>query len=431
MVWGDKTPRQLALVVMAVVASVSLIGGCSSKASPDVGDMEQPQPKPTVEATAKASPDVGNGKQPQPKPTVEATPSLPSPGFSGRLSPSLYSEYFSTNQQIIEGLYSQTIDLRDVEAVFWTVFSHLPDEVVVYPSENYYYFKLFVDGRQIWGNIRLAAGRRELGQLSFAYFPFDEFSYDTGRKASRAKVFTAEDGVKVAEIDHFTYTVSYKKKTVKFNLLRLPQEPPRLFELGEREVFVERTFDESGYQFFLIFNEVRNYLFWVLNEEAEVPDILDPIGENGDVVRGRRSGFVFWEDYWHQDRKVLASIRQQSVRRNDYFDGPFDQLADNYADETRISEYIVKASPTLEGRIDKFGYFTDPGSTMRVALSTYFTHFYESQALEHIAAAKKSRDIYEYLARRGAIQSTPPATTPAPTATPQAATPTPKAEESQ
>ena len=40
-------------------------------------------------------------------------------------------------------------------------------------------------------------------------------------------------------------------------------------------------------------------------------------------------------------RKILAAIRGQSAVRNDYYDGPFDQLADNYVDEIPISEYII------------------------------------------------------------------------------------------
>jgi hypothetical protein len=59
-------------------------------------------------------------------------------------------------------------------------------------------------------------------------------------------------------------------------------------------VFVQRTFDKSGYQFFLLFNEKSNYLFWVLNEEPGVPDVLEPAGE--DLLVGRRSGFAFWVD---------------------------------------------------------------------------------------------------------------------------------------
>lgn len=317
--------------------------------------------------------------------------------------------YFSLNQHWIEGYHNNPdeVNLEDPDSVFWHVFSRLPDQVKVYPSENYFYYMLHLNGRTFWGNIRLAAGHRELGELSFAYFEFDEFAYASSSKFTRSKVFTADDGVELVEIDHFTYIVNYRDKSVTFNMHRLPQNPPRLFGLKANEVFVERTFDESGYQFFLMFNEAKNYFFWVLNEEEGVPDILDPVGISGDIFRGRRSGFVFWED--DLGRKILATIRQQSITRNDYFDGPFDQLADNYAEEVNIREYMIKASPGLEGRIDQYGYFTDPGSTMRVALSTYGTHYYLQQALDFIDAAKAAEDTYQHISRRGA-SATPPAT---------------------
>ncbi len=59
------------------------------------------------------------------------------------------------NQQFVEGVNAQAIDLEDSDAVFRIVFHSLPAEVTVYPSENYYYFILYTDGNQIWGNIRL------------------------------------------------------------------------------------------------------------------------------------------------------------------------------------------------------------------------------------------------------------------------------------
>ncbi|MBT4511683.1 MAG: hypothetical protein HOC20_05685, partial [Chloroflexi bacterium] len=62
--------------------------------------------------------------------------------------------------------------------------------------------------------------------------------------------------------------------------------------------------------------------------------------------------------------------------------------------------------PGLEGRIDQYGYFTDPGSSMRVALSTYGTHYYQQQALDFVAAAKASTDTYQYISRRGAMTTT-------------------------
>jgi len=309
--------------------------------------------------------------------------------------------YLNTNQQWIEGLYDEELDLRDVDAVFWRVFSGLPNLVTVYPSENYYYFKLYIDDREIWGNIRIAAGYRERGVISFAYFEFDEFALIYEEKFSRSKLYGAEEGVAVEELDGFTYAVSYQDKTVTFLLHQIPQEPPRFFDLGENEVFVERTFDESGYQFFLIFNEQKNYFLWVLNEENDVPDILDPVGDTDDIVVGRRSGFAFWVDSAHENRKILTTIRQLSVRRNDYYDGPFDQLADNYVDEVHISDYMIKALPALKDRIDEYGYYTDTERPMRVAISPYSTYYTHNEIVQFIAAAKVSGDPYQYISRRG------------------------------
>ena len=175
--------------------------------------------------------------------------------------------YMLFNQRLVEGLYHTDIDLEDVDDVFWFVFSRLPDEVTVYPSENYYYYIMYVNGQQLWGNMRLPAGRRERGVLSFAYFEFIEYPNVPGAGFSRAKYFTEADGLRIEEVDPFTWIVHYNRKSVTFHLHKLVQKPPKLFSLGEDEVFVERTFDESGYQFFLIFNEKRNYFIWVLNEE--------------------------------------------------------------------------------------------------------------------------------------------------------------------
>jgi hypothetical protein len=297
-------------------------------------------------------------------------------------------------------LYTDAVNLDDVDDVFWYIFSRLPDQVTVYPSENYFYYILNVQGHQLWGNIRLPAGRRDLGVLSFAYFEFVEFPSVAGTGFSRAKYYTDADGLTIKKIDNFTYVVRYNQRSVTFNLHKLVQEPPKLFPLGKDERFIERTFDESGYQFFLLFNEKKNYLFWVLNEEEKFPDELDSLAE--DVVVGRRSGFAFWVDKAHKGRKVLALIRSISVTRNDYYDGPFDQLADNYVDQTNVAEYMQRALPGLRGRIDKYGYHLDSERSTRVALSNYGTYFTQAEILAFIQSAKASEDPYHYISRSGA-----------------------------
>jgi hypothetical protein len=171
--------------------------------------------------------------------------------------------------------------------------------------------------------------------------------------------------------------------------------------LDADETFIQRTFDESGYQFSLIFNERGNYFTWVLNEDETIRDILEPIGQVENLLFGRRSGFAFWIDTERGDRKVLAGIRRLNLQRNDYYDGPFDQLADNYADETGVSAYMIRAFPSLAGRIDKFGYYTDTERPLRVAISAYFVYSAQSDMIAFLAQIEADEDPLGLISRSG------------------------------
>jgi hypothetical protein len=309
-------------------------------------------------------------------------------------------------RHLLEGYCTEGVDLEDVDAYFWHIFSRLPDEVTIYPSENYFYFVDHVAGRQIWGNIRLPAGGNG-GVLSFGYSEFIEFPSGYGQHLSRSKYFTEGDGLVIRQgRDPFEWRVTYNKKTVTFHLHKLSQDPPRLFKLRTNEVFIERTFYESGLQFFLLFNTASNYFFWVLNEEERVPDTFTALDK--DVLVGRQTGFAFWVDGAPPPRKVLATIRKISVNRNDYYDGPFDQLADNYVDQTKISKWMERAIPSIKGRIDKYGYYTDVERPSRVALSCYGTYYTQADILEFVKKAKASPDSYHFISRGGDFQMTSP-----------------------
>ena len=75
------------------------------------------------------------------------------------------------NQGFIEALYSH-LNVEDIDAVFEYVFFQLPEEVYVYPTENYYYFSFYTNGGLYCGNIRLGAEDRDHGLLSFAYYNY-------------------------------------------------------------------------------------------------------------------------------------------------------------------------------------------------------------------------------------------------------------------
>jgi hypothetical protein len=298
-----------------------------------------------------------------------------------------------------EGYYKDDVDLEDVDGYFQHIFSRLPDEVTVYPSENYFYFIDHIGGRQIWGNIRLPASRRERGVIAFAYAEFSEFPNNATNYLSRSKYFAETNGVSMKSTDPFTWAVSYRKKSVTFHLHKLSTDPPKSFALKTNEAFIERTFDESGIQFFLLFNTTGNYFFWVLNEEEIVPDEFIQLEK--DILVGRRTGFAFWIDPEKRPRKVLAAVRKTSVTRNDYYDGPFDQLADNYVDQNKISMWMERAFPSLKGRIDKYGYYTDLERPSRVALSCYGNYDTPAEVIDFVKRAKAASDAYQFISRAG------------------------------
>ncbi len=373
-----NSPRWLGFVGLVLIGAVGLAACGDDPADPVAVSSEQSQ----TSADADTAPD----------PASSASPSLRSPD----------DPYLTFNQLLVEGFTSEAIDLSSPETLFSFVFAGLPDEVTGYPSENYYYFILYVGGMQVWGNIRLPAGQREDGLLSFGYFEFLEFPVLGERGISGAKLFSEEDGVIVMEQDRFTYSVDFQDKRVLFHFLELDQSQPAALFLAPGERFVERTFDESGYQSYLVFNEIDDYFFWVLNEEEGQPDRFEAPAAN--LLIGKRSGFAFWVD--ERGRKILAGIRQLNIRRNDYYDGPFDQLADNYAAEVGISELIQRAFPSLEGQIDTYGYYIDRTPSVRVALSTYRQYVSTSDITQFVAALAAVDDPYAVISRGGR----PPAT---------------------
>jgi hypothetical protein len=264
----------------------------------------------------------------------------------------------STNEQFINDITKARVDLNDAKSVWWLVFSQLPGEVNVYPTENYYYFKFFEGGREIWGNIRLDVDMRRNKEISFAYFsvlnraerPFNSQSFTNHVN------FTEEDGVKLQEIGPLTYSITYLNKTVVFHLHDVPQDLPEGLRLREGEEFVSRIFDESGFQLALLFDGQNPAFRFVLDETAPLPDTLEQVEDR--LLVGRRSGFAFYEDK-ELDRKVLIGVDYKNITVNNYYDGPFDQLADNFVTDDTFRNYVTRVFPSLEGKINQRGVFLD------------------------------------------------------------------------
>lgn len=299
---------------------------------------------------------------------------------------------FLANEKFIEGL-SNKLNLYDTDEVFRHVFSKLDDEVSIYPTENYYYYRFTTNGKEIWGTLNLPAHFQNFGSLGFSYI---EKGNDVNATALVGGVadYSSANGVEINKIDDFNYNVTFENKTVLFKLNELELGPPKKATLTSDEIFVEPTFDESGLGFYLLFNNATKHLFWVLNEQDYDNESFTSLGE--DLVIGDRTGFAFYLDE-ENNRKILVGVYGLNVLKNNWYDGPFDQLLDNYVftGQIEIQKYIEAHDPDLVGKINKYGgYYEEPG--MRVAIAPYTDYFFKDDLTSLLESCEDSKTRSEF-----------------------------------
>jgi hypothetical protein len=305
----------------------------------------------------------------------------------------------SFNQNYLEAIREEASDLTNPVPVFAYVFSHLPPTVRVYPTENYYYFTFYNGGQNIWGNIRLDAEDRDQGLVSFAYFgahgqPQQPEDLDF---SGSHKMLGPADGVRLVKEDTLRYKMTYGTKSVVFLLNDIPQTLPAGMPLTEAERFMARIFDESGFQLALVFDDEHQQFRFILDETAPLPDVLQRAED--DLFIGRLSGFVFWQD--QPQRKVLIGVNGSNIRRNNYFDGPFDQLADNFVTDNTLKDAMEAAYPYVRGRINARGTFVNEAGerlNTRLALTPYATYYSLAELKSFLEFCRRGKEPAETLA---------------------------------
>jgi hypothetical protein len=274
----------------------------------------------------------------------------------------------NTNQNYLEEAARQsTLDLKDPMAVFGFVLDSLPDRVKVYPTENYYYFGFMLNGVPYAGNIRLDASNRDDGKVSFGYYE----DYARWKKESPVtfRLLDQADGVRLEKVERFLYRLSYGQKSVLFELNDLTQAKPA--RLGPDEKFIGPICDESGVRFFLIFNARLKIFHYVLDESVALPDVLAPIERTDRILIGKRTGFAFYRDD-RLARKILIGVFLRNAELNTWFDGPFDQLPDNFIEGETLRDALIAVQPKLKGQIDRFGAW--PGGEERFMIAPYLMY---------------------------------------------------------
>jgi hypothetical protein len=310
--------------------------------------------------------------------------------FMSPTLPALAGEIKTNEAYLDDVLAPPAFDIKVIDEVFAYIFSTLGDEVKVYPTENYYYFKFMHEGVPYAGNFRLDIADRDQGIIHFAYF--SENNPYTEQEISEHRVYNAEFGVTVEKKDELVYAVTRNGRTVTFKLNDLRGVSPTESQIGSNEVYLGPVFDESGVQMFLLWNPELKMFLYVLDESV-ASDQYFQSSASSQIKIGYRSSFAYYSDRY-LDRWILVGVRAAETELNTYFDGPFDQLPDNFLKGNALGEALVALSPEVDGQIDRLGNSKD--LTGRMLVDPYI--LYEEEAdlalFDQCAAAAVDEETY-------------------------------------
>lgn len=273
-------------------------------------------------------------------------------------------------------------DFSNKEAMFSAVFALLPSTVTVYPTEGYFYFS--IPSSDLSGNIRFA--EIENGSASFGYFKISDV------RNSDSFTISKETGYDISyDKSNNTARIKHNGKTVIFNLPKQITTAPADMQLLSEEKYVAFIQDESALQFDLIYNSESNGFYYILHTNTLDASSLQNIGN--ELMLDERTGYVFKNDTLN--RNILVAISAQNILKNNYYDGPFDQVPPHLA----FRDLLYKVYPYtqyLRG-LDEHGNFYD-FEGQRVAISPYFNYYKEDgsdtlQFMEGECADKTDMDL--------------------------------------
>lgn len=270
------------------------------------------------------------------------------------------------NEAEIAAFARPPIDVADPRAMLRHILRSAGAEIVVYPSEGYYYFRVQNGPRLIAGNLRFDLMDAARGRLNFAYYSQAAFGEDP---VDHYSLLGPEDGIGLFTVSPFEYRLEFEDQVTRVIIHDAHEERAAPRPLAQGELYVGPVFDESGVRFHLIFDEAERAFFFVLNPTTPLADTLTPYPDLPLVHVGDRTGYVYFEDA-RRGRWILVGVARRNIAGNSQFDGPFDQLPDRFVDPDRMRELLELAYPHLVGQIGPRGVYLKPPH-MRAMVAPY------------------------------------------------------------
>ncbi len=317
---------------------------------------------------------------------LAATAAISAPG-AALSQPSKWPRLHTNEELMQEVLNRDGLNMNDYRSVLEFIMKSLPDEVKVWPTENYYYFWFYHNGIKYAGNLRLDVTEREKGRINFAYF--EDFTPWYINEDNNFFLLGPEDGVKVEKKGPLAYAVSFRGKTVLFRLNDLSKVKPPKGILLPTEQYIGPVFDEAGVGFHLVFNPKLKVFHFILDEQAPMGDRLLPTKISPRIELGQRTGFAYYRDKY-APRRILIGVFAGNSAVNNYFDGPFDQLPDNFIPDDRLRKAIEAVAPEMKGAIDRLG--NSPGGQTRFLIAPYM-HYEKVEELKLFADCAEERGM--------------------------------------
>lgn len=297
------------------------------------------------------------------------------------------------NEAEIAALGRAPVDTGDPFSVLRHILASAGNEIVVYPSEGYYYFRFQNGPRLVAGNLRFDLMDAARGQLNFAYYSDAAFGDDP---VDHYSLLGPEDGIGLQTVGPFEYRLEFEGRVTRVLIYDAREELAAPKPLAPDELYVGPVFDESGVRLHMIFDQTENAFFFALNDTAPPGDTFTAYPGLPQVHLGDRTGYAFYEDA-NLGRWILIGVARRNIASNSYFDGPFDQLPDRFIDPDRMRELMELAYPDLAGRIGPRGVYLD-ASYMRTMVAPY-RRYYSTQEFAELSDCNLVADDHHALTR--------------------------------